>query len=293
MTYNNIGIIYDLQDDYPNALKYYHKALKIAEEPEDKRIMAKIYGNIGIIYKNQGDYPKALNYYHKSLKIKEELGDKEGLTTSYSNIGKLYTKTGDYVKALETLSKGLEIAKEIGALLKEKQAYGGLTDLYEKQKDYKNAYEYHQLYAQANDSLFNEEKSKEIGKLEAKYELEKKLEEEKHEAQEQATLVAEETARRNLFQYSGILVFIIALFTLALFAGKLRPPVWVAELLAFIPFLILFEGILVYIDPTIDTLTGGEPLWKLIVNAVLAGMIFPFHQYFEGKLKKRIKAKKN
>jgi len=331
-TYNNIGNIYTQQDDYLNALKYFHKALKINQELDNKRWIAYNYNNIGAIYFDQGDYPNALKYYHKDLEITEELGDKKGISMTYNNIGGIYYEQGDYPNALkcfhkslkmkeelgnkygmavtyiaigtlniqikeyhnsfENLSKGLEIAQEIGALLRVKEAYEGLTELYKKQKDYKNAYEYHKLYSQAKDSLFNEEKSKEIGKLEAKYELGKKLEEENHKAQEQARLADEETARRNLFQYSGILIFIIALFTLALFAGKLRPPVWVAELLAFIPFLILFEGILVYIDPTIENLTGGEPLWKLIVNAVLAGMIFPFHQYFESKLKSRIRAKK-
>ena len=68
-----------------------------------------------------------------------------------------------------------------------------------------------------------------------------------------------------------------------------------AELLAFIPFLILFEAILVYLDPQIETLitefsgqAGGEPVYKLIVNAVLAGTIFPVHQFFERRLKGRV-----
>jgi len=35
------------------------------------------------------------------------------------------------------------------------------------------------LYSQVKDSLFDEDKSKEIGKLEAKYEMERTIEEEK------------------------------------------------------------------------------------------------------------------
>ncbi|MBL4654584.1 MAG: hypothetical protein COC01_09230, partial [Bacteroidetes bacterium] len=106
-SYNNIGIIYDDQSDYPRALDYYFKALKIYEElgnkadyakaSSAKQGMAASYNNIGVIYKNQSDYPRALDYYFKVLKIYEELGNKadyakassakQGMAASYNNIG--------------------------------------------------------------------------------------------------------------------------------------------------------------------------------------------------------------
>ncbi|MBL4716398.1 MAG: hypothetical protein JKX95_07160, partial [Bacteroidia bacterium] len=43
-----------------------------------------------------------------------------------------------------------------------------------------------------------------------------------------------------------------------------------------------------WLDPYIEEWTGGAPGYKLLFNALLAGLIFPLHQFFEGKLKKRL-----
>ena len=50
----------------------------------------------------------------------------------------------------------------------------------------------------------------------------------------------------------------------------------------------MLEFCLVLLDPIIDKWSSGEPLYKLLFNALLAGAIFPLHAYFEGTLKKRV-----
>ncbi|MBN4051177.1 tetratricopeptide repeat protein [bacterium AH-315-M05] len=211
-TYINIGGVYYQQGDYLKALEYYHQSLKITEKLGDKNKMAYTYNNIGLIYWKQGDYPKALDYYYQSLKITEDLGNKAGLTTIYNNIGKLYTLTGEYVKALENLSIGLNIAKEIGALLREKETYESLTELYEKQKNYQKAYEYHQLYSEIKDSLFNEESSKQIAEMQEKYESEKR-EKEIELLNKEKELQTTELNRQKIIIWSGAggLLLVIAL----------------------------------------------------------------------------------
>ena len=112
--------------------------------------------------------------------------------------------------------------------------------------------------------------------------------ERKKQEEEQARIDKEATTRSNLLQYSAIMFIIIALFITLLFSGKLHIPVRLAEGGVFFTFLLLFEFILVMIDPYIEQYTGGEPGYKLIVNAVLAAMIFPFHSLAETKLKKNL-----
>ena len=72
---------------------------------------ATTYNNIGVVYCNQGDYPKALEYYGKALAIdKKVLGtDHPGTATTYNNIGTLYYQLRDYGKALDYLNKALAI----------------------------------------------------------------------------------------------------------------------------------------------------------------------------------------
>ncbi|MBK6983621.1 MAG: tetratricopeptide repeat protein [Bacteroidetes bacterium] len=94
ITLNDIGAVIERQDDIPKALEYYHKSLKIDEELKNKNGIAYTLNNIGSIFDNQGDIPKALEYYHKSLKIQEEIMDKMGIATSLNNIGFIYYNQG-------------------------------------------------------------------------------------------------------------------------------------------------------------------------------------------------------
>ena len=110
---NSVGMVYRNQGDYPKAIEYFFKALKMAEEQENKQSQANILGNIGLVYKNQNDYPKALEHYFKALTIAKELGDKSLITTWIGNIGGAYYGLGNYSKALEFFLNALGMAKEL------------------------------------------------------------------------------------------------------------------------------------------------------------------------------------
>ncbi|MBI3500436.1 MAG: tetratricopeptide repeat protein, partial [Bacteroidetes bacterium] len=171
---NNIGTVYYQQGDNTKALECFFKGLKMADELGDKQSQANTFGNIGVIYSAQADYPKALEYYFKALKINEEMGDKSGMTIELGNIGSAYTKQKKYAQAEHYLLKSLALAREIGSLADIKEGHQLLSELYFEKGEYKNAYEHHQQYSNAKDSLLNEESSKQIAEMQTKYETEKK-----------------------------------------------------------------------------------------------------------------------
>ena len=113
-SYNNSGIIHHYQGNYPEALKNYFAALRTWEEIGDKYNIANSYNNIAIIYERQENYPEALKNLYASLKIREELGDKKSIAASHNNIGTVYINQGNNPEALKNLSIGLKIAEEIG-----------------------------------------------------------------------------------------------------------------------------------------------------------------------------------
>jgi len=69
---------------------------------------------------------------------------------------------------------------------------------------------------------------------------------------------------------------------------SLNIPVRLAEGGVFFTFLLVFEFLLVLTDPYIEQYTGGEPAYKLMVNAGLAGLIFPLHSFAETQVKRRL-----
>ena len=76
-------------------------SLKIYEEIGSKKGIAACYNNIGLIYKLLDNYPEALQNHFAALKIYEEMGNKSGITRSYNNIGIIYMYQGNYPDALK------------------------------------------------------------------------------------------------------------------------------------------------------------------------------------------------
>jgi len=198
----NIGSVYMEQGDYPKALDYYFKALRIMEELGNKNGIAAILGNIGNVYNKQGDYHKALDYYFKALKMKEELGAKSEIAITLGNIGALYTDQKKYPEAERYLLQALEIADSIGALNYKMHFENSISELYTKTRQYQKAYEHYKAYSIAKDTLYNEEKSKEIGKLEAGFEYDKKLALEQAEHEKQSAVAASESRRQKVVIYA-------------------------------------------------------------------------------------------
>ncbi|MBL4654217.1 MAG: tetratricopeptide repeat protein, partial [Bacteroidia bacterium] len=305
--FSNIGNIYNDQSEFPLALEYYLKALETSEKLRDKRVKAFSYSNIGNLYVTifeqassnaqgiSGQLPgessildTALIYQQKAFAIFSELSEEYGMSLCLSSIGNINVLKKDYQKALNNYHQSALLADSIRALKEESEAHSGLSTCYEKLNNHKLALNHYKKYSTLKDSIFNEEKSKDLGKLEAKHEFEMAELQKKQQEEELAKIETARISRRNDLQHSAILIGIFILFGSLFLLGKLSIPNWLVELSVFIPFLILFEFLLVLLDPSIESWTGSEPAYKLIFNAGLAGMMFPLHQFFEGKLKQRI-----
>ena len=148
-SYNEIGLVYYYQGDYPQALDYFFKALAIDERVlgKDHPGTATDYNNIGGVYYSQGDYPQALEYYFKALAIRERvLGtDHPDTATSYNNIGLVYDNQGDYPQALEYYFKALAIHECVLGTDHPSTAtsYNNIGAVYDSQGDYPQALDYY------------------------------------------------------------------------------------------------------------------------------------------------------
>ncbi len=250
--YNNIGIIYNDQANYDKALEYYLKALPLYEQADHKPGISNCLNNIGLVYYNISDYPKALKYYSKYFSFVKEQNNKDGIATSYLNFGNVYSELGEYPKALSYLKKALQLNKEIGLkpgielcylniggllnMMKDyKQsilysdsaiklseelgdiylgriAYQDLADSYSADGDYKSAYLNHVKFKRLNDSIFNEENSRQLGDLRTKFEVEKREAELKIKAEAQEAITAEEKKEQRIIIYAAIGILIVVIF---------------------------------------------------------------------------------
>jgi adenylate cyclase len=139
---HSIAANYYYKSDYPKAIEYFFKALKINEELNDTIKIAEIFGNIGNVYGLQGNNSEALEYYNKALKIFEKLNKKEEIASELGNEGAIYYALHDYKMALECESKALKISRELDDKGEIAKNLGNLGNVYAALADYDNALAY-------------------------------------------------------------------------------------------------------------------------------------------------------
>jgi len=140
--YGSIGVVCSEQNNYPKALEYYFKALKLYTGINQQHVVAFINNNIGIVYESQKEYDKALQYFTKALIIQEKLGDETAAVT-ITNIGNIYFQKANERKALELYK---EAEKQLIAFNNKRglaNLYNNFGDFYKRQNNLVEAERYY------------------------------------------------------------------------------------------------------------------------------------------------------
>ncbi len=111
MSESNIGIIYAIEGNYPQALKKFRTSLKVFEKYQNKRtkkLASHLYLNIGLTYQVQFEEDSlAMSYYQKAEERYLFESNYNGLGTVYNNLANIYLGQGKKNKAYELNKKAL------------------------------------------------------------------------------------------------------------------------------------------------------------------------------------------
>lgn len=226
----NIGLVYKNMNNNEKSLEYFLMALAVSKELGNELEIANNLCSVGSTVQNQADaerakgktfeelkdqYAKAFDYYEQSLELDERLGNTYGVSMNLSNMGSIYFLQKNYDAAEKLLLKALAIDSANGAMRMIKFNHEYLSDLYTAKGEYKKALDHFRMYSAAKDSLFNEERDKEITRHEMNYEFEKKESERKAE-QEKKDLLAEENKKRQQILFILVSAVAIAIAIIAI-----------------------------------------------------------------------------
>lgn len=315
----NIGAIHESMLEFDKAIANYQEALKIAVKVKSKTGEAYILNNLGVTHKKLVNKnitkntpidtikklsSPSLEYYQRSYNIFKEMDDKQGMAMLNNNLAKLYFDFKEYDKAEEHTNVGNNIAKLIGSVERQRNSSLMFKKIYteeaeltnndlQKMKLYEKALISFENYIAMRDCLKNAATEKEVIRQQTQYEFEKQQIVQEQMKKEAFRIQEERLTRRNNLQYSVIFLALLVVFGVILRLGNINMSVKVVEGLIFFAFLIFFEFLLVLLDPFVDSWSGGAPIYKLLINAVLAGVIFPAHSFFEHTLKHRMINKKH
>ena len=172
---NGLGDIELRRKKHEEGLKRFFQSLAIAREHSMSFYLPVILSNIGASY---GSYfnNTALQekYFNEALVAARKSGNRYAEASILANLGQLYTKTGRYRESEAYLHQSLKINQESGIKNGTQKVYLKLVELSMKQNDFPKVKQYIDEYYDLRNTLLNEEKSKQIVRLEEQFKSAKK-----------------------------------------------------------------------------------------------------------------------
>ncbi|MGV3560912.1 tetratricopeptide repeat protein [Larkinella arboricola] len=212
-TYNAIGVIFEHQQNYDQALKYYWQSYR-KNAGTDLRGQMGVLINIGTVYQLKGDLRKAVfylnqahsgfetmkepigiamslnhlgevylkmkqldraeNHYRRALQLGEQKNYQSSILTSLLGLGRVRSETGQDARSLDYYEEARQLAEQLHQREDRLSAYKGLAAAYAATGNFAKAYGFQSKWVALNDSVFNEESAKKIASVQAGYQSEKK-----------------------------------------------------------------------------------------------------------------------
>lgn len=310
----NIGSVYYYQGDYRLAINYSLEAKKLFESSDNKPILMNTLLNLGDYYEKWNRLDSARFYTQQAYELALSLQDIDFTGMTLNNMGNIYTKMGQPVIAMEFYRSGLAhltmvsdddaicecslgmarlfqksnnrdsclyyarlsmtTAQKGGFTKRILNASNFLSDYYKSINMIDSAYVYLTATVAAKDSLFSQEKSRQIQNLSFTEMLRQQ------EKAEEAIAAREE--RVINIQYAVILIGIISFAILFLLLSRsiIANEKWI-KFLGILGLLFIFEFINLVIHPYLSTVTHHSPLGILLISVAIAAVLVPVHHHAE------------
>lgn len=257
LTLNNIGMVFAEWDKNEEALKYYKQASTICRSINYPAGSAYSYYNMGNHYIKKQDLDSAISSFRSAMKSYEDTKNVNGISICYAKLGEIYELKGNIKQAMQNDYKMLAIADSVDNLqnkasalyhvshayyiagrlneslkyaqksisISNKKNYKNLClknnqllgDIYKKSGNYKKALAHYQISYQYKDSIFDEEKSRQITQMEIFYKTGQKEQEnlalKKEQEKQAAQLVADKSTIRlqNTIVIATIILLLVVL----------------------------------------------------------------------------------
>ena len=187
------------------ALTVYEEVIHLADSIQAYAISALGYQAIGKLQKRQNNLVESEKALQKSIALYQQIGKKDGEMESYKELGEIYLARGDFQKSITYCTTAKKFYEKGEYIWMNKGSCECLYKAYEGNKNYEKAFEYAQEFQVLSDSMWSEEKTKELTTAKLNFEFEKEKE---IIALEQAK---EETALKAQTQQSRIIAGAVGL----------------------------------------------------------------------------------
>lgn len=268
----NIGDIFSRMNLPDSSFYYFSKSLEVARTMEDIDLIGTSMTGLGNSFLQKENYDSAEYYYRSGIKYLIEANDDELLCEASLGLANLFQKT----KRLDSAAKygliSLETSRK-GFLTKELDAAQFLTEHYKLRKDIDNAFKYVSVVNNLNDSINSRSKIRELQVLSSNEQFRQAELEEKRRIQEEE--------RSQQLQLLLIAIVIPGIFLLTLILSSVIISVKVIRLLGVLSLLFLFEYLTLLLHPTVVRITHHTPVYEILIFVAIAAILIPLHHKLE------------
>jgi serine phosphatase RsbU (regulator of sigma subunit) len=206
-----LGNIYLLKKEANQAIYFFTRAKNVFEKPPIALYPLSVsYTLIGDAFVELNKYDEAFVNFNKAVEQLKTLNNTYGIAATYQVMGEAYKKQKNFSKALEYFLKSFPIFEERKAYDDLKHLSLNISEVYKQQHNFEKALEYQDKYISFKDSVLSIEKNKQLLEVEAKYETEKK-EQQNLILKKQNDLSNERLQRQSIISYFIIGSLIISL----------------------------------------------------------------------------------
>lgn len=163
--------MYILKKQYDRAMAYVQEAESLMEK-NGFHDRAHTYNLLGELLDELGNYNQAIEYYKKAMK------DKQASQTSsvvYAHLGyaRSLMKQGKHHEAISLLKQGIAISQARTNAVHRNELYETLSICYERLHQYREALGAYKHFRIENDSLFSEDKERDLSEMQYRYDTER------------------------------------------------------------------------------------------------------------------------
>ena len=285
--YINIGNYYEELNLFDSARLATELGRSYAEKvskPDDTSIAQNYIGlslnNLGNINFKTKQNPLSLEYYRSSLSYFLKTEDYESISDSYLGMAKVYHALNNKDSSIFYAKKSLSTANSQKFIKYIFDASTFISQYYYANHQIDSAFAYQQTMIAANDSLFSQEKVKQLQMLTINESLrQQELAEEKLRAAEE---------RQNNLQYMAIAAFIFIFALIIILVSRQRIRLTTINFLVTVALLLVFEYISLLIHPTISFWTHHSPVYMLLILVGIASILVPMHHRLEHWIKETL-----
>lgn len=173
LLYISKGNLYTKKNDHQKAVEYYEQGLNVAKANKQEENEADLLNRLSNIYFETGDLAKAMDYAKQSLAIATQKNNGKQLCETFITLGRINAGLNKNADAVSYLKNALQIAVRSGMLRQESESWDELRKVYKQMHEPAMALDAYEHYIATRDSLFNQEKAKEMTRKEMQSDFEK------------------------------------------------------------------------------------------------------------------------